>query len=492
MAIEYNNTVDIENVRQDIVFLMAYLLGVREERLDSFKNISNIEERINELNNGSNRVPKIIRSLSILRNELIKGRAEIINRSKNGVPISEMRDIVSVDLIDYLYNEHQIEAVIYNTIGTSQSIANINDLIQLQIEKIKSLFPEYIKWDYIKNSFKMPNCPKYDSKALKEKGNNEKLKNALFSIRNHYANHKDFYPYQVYFNFNLKNLTSKEYGNILFNDNKFLNILYSINDDRFEASEYVIDASQDTKDNIYNFLKEASRAVVIVDCENMDPFKFLAALKSLHEEKLNKIKKIILVNDFNANVAWNYLEDNTGIIVENKKTERIKDDKSVTDQTLSVIAAKECYKNNTDSLIIASSDSDFLALREIDEAKFLFLCERELSAKQFINKLDDLLIPYSFVDDFAQDDAQSYKSKVLYKTLHDLLTEITKEGCLPTTDANELVNMIFDKIYSTSSRRQLDQEKEVFFKNYIKPGFTISITNDNKFEINLNSKKKPS
>ena len=42
-------------------------------------------------------------------------------------------------------------------------------------------------------------------------------------------------------------------GNILYNDLKFLDLLYSAHGDRFQASEYVVDAKADTKEDFYDF-----------------------------------------------------------------------------------------------------------------------------------------------------------------------------------------------------------------------------------------------
>ena len=76
----------------------------------------------------------------------------------------------------------------------------------------------------------------------------------------------EFYPYQTYIYWQ----HPKDCGNMLFNDNKFVNILYEMHNDYFFETEKVLDAGETTKTTIYDFIERGERTAIIVDCENSD------------------------------------------------------------------------------------------------------------------------------------------------------------------------------------------------------------------------------
>ena len=86
---------------------------------------------------------------------------------------------------------------------------------------------------------------------------------------------------------------------------------------------------------------------------------------------MNKVSKIILIDDVNTSTAWGVLEEHVSIPVEHKVIPRIKEDKSLVDITLTAQLCKEFYANNTDSFVLVSSDSDYWGLiSSIPEAHF--------------------------------------------------------------------------------------------------------------------------
>ncbi len=475
-----------ENYRQNIVLTMAYLLGVSDSNLNTkYENIKDLEKCLDEL--FENKDARIIRYLSILRNEFFTRHKKIREHLNNVSSIYDMKDVVSVNLIDEL-SEFGIDVVKLDK-GTSVQIAYINNLISANIEKVKKIFPDWIRWEYVKNLFKMPKCYIESDKSIKGK-NIDKLRLEVKKARGFYNEYYDYYPFQVYLSWGHKR-PREDWGNVLYNDDKFLKILYSLNNDRFQGSGYVIDAKIDTKENIYNFLKNSEKAIILVDCENMEPFKLLAVLKNLHEEKLKKIQKIFLINDKNTTKTWDFFKDFTNIKVEHILAERVIKEKSLVDQNLILTASKEHYKNNVDSIIIASSDSDYVPLASsLKEANFLFLTEKRLTSEKTTDKYDELEIIYCFVDDFAQDEVQDCKNMVLYNSLMQIIEKINAEGVFPTFNALELVDLVYESVYIKERHNQLEQEKEVFFKNYIKPGFIIKIGDDNKLIVEITSKKR--
>ena len=109
-------------------------------------------------------------------------------------------------------------------------------------------------------------------------------------------------------------------------------------------------------------LEKQNEIIVAVDCENSDVFKLASVLTQLKEQNLRKIKKIVLFDDVNTTPVWKYLQTITGIPVEYVLVERIKQDKSLVDMKICAEITKERYKNNINSFILVSSDSDYWGL----------------------------------------------------------------------------------------------------------------------------------
>ena len=100
-------------------------------------------------------------------------------------------------------------------------------MIADRINNCKKLFPLWLNWQYIKNLFVMPD-------GLTEDGTK-----AAADI---YYAHLLFYPYQIYINW-----PPKEEGNILYNDKKFVILLYQWNNDYFTEYSKVSDAGSYVK-----------------------------------------------------------------------------------------------------------------------------------------------------------------------------------------------------------------------------------------------------
>ena len=165
----------------------------------------------------------------------------------------------------------------------------------------------------------------------------------------------------------------------------------------------VSDAGQIAKDGIYDFLERSVRTAVVVDCENADPYKLYATLKNLDQAALlGKISKIILYDDIHTATAWKILEQFTQIPIEHNMIERIKENKSLVDIRLTTGTCREFFQNNTDSFILASSDSDYWGLiSAMPEAHFLVLVEDEKCSPAVKKAMVDAGITYCYTDDFC-------------------------------------------------------------------------------------------
>lgn len=102
----------------------------------------------------------------------------------------------------------------------------------------------------------------------------------------------------------------------LYNDKKFVTLLYQWNEDVFREMDKVSDAATFTKSNIYEFINQSGKTVLLVDCENSDPYRLCAAIRNLDSEVMGKITKIILFDDVHTTMAWRVLEGFISIPVE--------------------------------------------------------------------------------------------------------------------------------------------------------------------------------
>lgn len=106
----------------------------------------------------------------------------------------------------------------------TQYIIDINLHIANRINNCRDLLPLWLKWEYVRELFLMPN-------GTKEAG----LKRAA----EEYCANRTHYPYQVYINWPAQ----EEQGNILHNDKKFITLLYEMHEDYFADFSKVSDAA---------------------------------------------------------------------------------------------------------------------------------------------------------------------------------------------------------------------------------------------------------
>lgn len=318
-------------------------------------------------------------------------------------------------------------------------VIEINKLIADRINNCKKLFPLWLNWQYVKNLFVMPN-------GLTEDGTK-----AAADI---YYSHLLFYPYQVYINW-----TPKEEGNILYNDKKFVTLLYQWNNDYFTEYSKVSDAGSYVKGSIYEFIESSEKVVIVVDCENSDPYKLCATLRNLDRQYTKKISSIILFDDVHAASAWRILESFTAIPVEHMMIERVKQNKSLVDVMLISRTCQEHYKNNVDSFILVSSDSDYWGLiSSLQDARFLVMIERESCGPDLKNALSDAGIFYCYIDDFYSGNTEDIKQSALFKEMYRYIDNAVRLNIFE----------MFDEAIRTTRIEMSSAEKQQFISQYVK------------------------
>ena len=330
----------------------------------------------------------------------------------------------------------------------------VNAVIRDRINNCREFIPDWIEWKYIFEFFSMP------AGYTKEDIKRESLQFRDNSLK---------YPFQKYVYWPVS-----DQGNILNDDRKFVTLLYEWHGEEFTNLNLVCGVRDSTKDTIYDFIDESKKTVFIVDCENSDPYALCAAISGLDPEKLEKIEKVILYDDVHAASAWEMLSNYINIPVEYVMITRLNDNKSLADVKVTSRICKEYYKNNVDSFVLVSSDSDFWGMiEELEDARFIFMVEHEKFGYTFKNTLISRGIFYCFIDNFYAGDAMDIKIDAIRREFSRLV-----KGAL---DIN-LKDMFNDVLYHTRINME-EEEKIKFIKKHIRPKLNLDIDDD--FNVSL-------
>lgn len=382
-----------------LVSKIAYLIGVPEQILQGERVPAKMRETYEELE--KIKEARIIRNLCVIRCRIERNFGKIqramIEQMKN---IDTMPDLIPPQAAKQLWkDEVRLQKPNYKP---EKYILDINRMLGERINSIQPLFPIWLNWDYIRELFLMPN-----GQSISD----------IRAIHQEYHANLMQYPYQTYINWQF----SSEDGFILYNDKKFVTLLYEKHQDYFEDLSRVSDASDITKFGIYEFIHASQKGVVlVVDCENSDPYKLYAVLKNLDREQLEKISKIILYDDVNASTAWAILNEFTSLQVDHIMIQRVKQDKSLTDMTLAVGVCKEFYSGHADSFVLLSSDSDYWALiRMLPEARFLVMVEYEKVGQDMRRAMEDAGVFYCYIDDFCTGNSDEVRLRAVLTQLQD-------------------------------------------------------------------------
>lgn len=439
----------------EIVSKVAYLIGVPKRIFENEHEAPKIEI-FNKLD--ADKTARIIRHLCIIRTSIERNFRHINERMKfSYVTIISMPNYVPQESLNQL-NADGVNFIKKSSVKLSQHIVEINKLISDRINNCKKLFPLWLNWEYIRNLFIMPN-------GLKEDGTKV--------AADVYYSHLLFYPYQMYINWE-----PQEIGNLLYNDKKFVTLLYQWNGDYFADYSKVSDAGSYIKGSIYDFIGSSEKAVVVVDCENSDPYKLCATLKSLDKQYTDKIASIILFDDVHTASAWRILDNFTSIPVEHMMIERVKQNKSLVDVMLIARTCQEHYKNNVDSFILVSSDSDYWGLiSSLPDARFLVMIERENCGPDLKNALVNAGIFYCYIDDFYSGNAEDIKLGALFKEMYRYIDQAVRLN----------INDMFSEALRVTRIEMSSSEKNQFIAKYLK---TIQMTIEDNGDVILLIKRK--
>lgn len=447
-----NDRVEYRDSTYVIVSKIAYLIGVPNRIFENEHEPPKIEI-FRELEN--NKPARIIRNLCMIRTSIERNFKKI-----NDLMKYEFHSILSVP--EYIPQEcikqlsdDGINFIKHSNQKLSAHVIEINRIISDRINNCKNIFPLWINWQYIRDLFIVPN-------GLSEEG-------MLAAAEVYYSNFL-CYPYQVFINW-----VPQDEGNILYNDKKFVSILYQMNNDYFTEMSKVSDAGSYVKGTIYDFIESSEKVVVVVDCENSDPYKLVATIRNLDYEHTKKIRSIILFDDVHTASAWRILEQFIKIPVEHIMVERVKENKSLVDIMLTARTCQEHYQNNVDSFVIVSSDSDFWGLiSSLPDARFLLMIQHENCGPDLKKALLNAGIFYCYIDDFYSGNTEELKLNALFKEMYRYMDTAVRLN----------VNEMFDEALKATRLEMTLAERKQFIAQHIKP-MKLMISQDGDVSLEL-------
>lgn len=190
---------DFHNSKYNIVSLVAYLIGVEKRHFENEVEPPQLDifEALERDKNA-----RIVRNLCRIRTAFeqnySKIRSEFYYSMKN---LGSLPELIPTDAVEQLVRDGV--SLQKSKPDNDTYLIAINRELSNRIANCKTLFPDWINWNYIKPLFLMPN-------GMKPEG----LKTAW----GEYNRDRNRYPYQCYMNW-----TGETAGNILYSDDKCTN-----------------------------------------------------------------------------------------------------------------------------------------------------------------------------------------------------------------------------------------------------------------------------
>lgn len=438
----------------NIVSIVAYLIGVDKNHFSTEPG-KMLESVYDELE--KNKDARIIRNLCRIRTAFEKNYMAIANQFRNELKnIGSVPDLIPTDALTQLSND---DVRLYKgRPDVDEYLIEINIQMSNRIGKAAPLFPEWIEWSYIKPLFIMPGGTK--KPGIKQAGR-------LFN------SDRNRYPFHCWINWDAISFSEANYGNILYNDEKFVTLLYQRNKDRFENLSLVRDVGNSTMRNLNGLLEHCRKCIIVVDCENSDAVKLAAALSSLPDEQVVKIHKVMLFDSEYTTDQWKTFVDRqlrlvvngiSSLEIEHIIVPRLNQSKSQVDMTLAMRTSREVWTNCVDAVILVSSDSDYWAMiQQLQDVKFLVMLEHGKSGIAIKDTLSAHEIPFCYIDDFCTSASYRIKTDTLINAIQQRIDAVLNG------EAQEALNVraIMEQSLSGSWIAMTEKEKERFYSRFL-------------------------
>ena len=441
------------NYSKNIALTVGFLLGVSDESL--MKRLENSEEYLpikEALEKNEDAVA--IRHLNNIRSNLILHFKEVSLNLRNMNATFTPLDRMDLFKDDFKVLNRMSIYIITGKPDINEYLKRINNEIIRRIDKTEKLFPDWVRFRHIRTMFIMPNNIEEESKKFQA--------------------YQSLYPFQRYFYWR----EPFDCGYILSTDRDLLTVIYRNGNEIFTDGNRVCDASDNVKNNINEFINRASKIQVFIDGENADPYRFASAIESLKDHEIEKINKIVVYYDSeHTTKAWTMLKHFTyGVEVETVPVERIVENKSLVDHRLVMGVSKAIYKEDVDSIILVSSDSDFWSVIDASEdVRYLVMVESEKCGHEFKNLLRDKDVFYCYLDKFITPDDDKF-FKIVFK--HELEKIISDNFSLG--NARELLSSVLHSCRAGVSKA----EEDMLFEKYIKT-LSLRINADGNFVLEI-------
>ena len=441
------------NYSKNIALTVGFLLGVSDESL--MKRLENSEEYLpikEALEKNEDAVA--IRHLNNIRSNLILHFKEVSLNLRNMNATFTPLDRMDLFKDDFKVLNRMSIYIITGKPDINEYLKRINNEIIRRIDKTEKLFPDWVRFRHIRTMFIMPNNIEEESKKFQA--------------------YQSLYPFQRYFYWR----EPFDCGYILSTDRDLLTVIYRNGNDIFTDGDRVCDASDNVKNNINEFINSASKIQVFIDGENADPYRFASAIESLKDHEIEKINKIVVYYDSeHTTKAWTMLKHFTyGVEVETVPVERIVENKSLVDHRLVMGVSKAIYKEDVDSIILVSSDSDFWSVIDASEdVRYLVMVESEKCGHEFKNLLRDKDVFYCYLDKFITPDDDKF-FKIVFK--HELEKIISDNFSLG--NARALLSSVLHSCRAGVSKA----EEDMLFEKYIKT-LSLRINADGNFVLEI-------
>lgn len=441
------------NYSKNIALTVGFLLGVSDESL--MKRLENSEEYLpikEALEKNEDAVA--IRHLNNIRSNLILHFKEVSLNLRNMNATFTPLDRMDLFKDDFRVLNRMSIYIITGKPDINEYLKRINNEIIRRIDKTEKLFPDWVRFRHIRTMFIMPNNIEEESKKFQA--------------------YQSLYPFQRYFYWR----EPFDCGYILSTDRDLLTVIYRNGNEIFTDGDRVCDASDNVKNNINEFINSASKIQVFIDGENADPYRFASAIESLKDHEIEKINKIVVYYDSeHTTKAWTMLKHFTyGVEVETVPVERIVENKSLVDHRLVMGVSKAIYKEDVDSIILVSSDSDFWSVIDASEdVRYLVMVESEKCGHEFKNLLRDKDVFYCYLDKFITPDDDKFFRIVFKHELEKIISDNFSLG-----NARALLSSVLHSCRAGVSKA----EEDMLFEKYIKT-LSLRINADGNFVLEI-------
>lgn len=390
-----NETINLSQYAGEtsIVMLMNFLLGTPEPDIADMIVLHDAEyQKLKQSKNA-----RVVRNLCRVRNAIVLNWESVTDQMTNQRKSVYSVNEIPSDAFDQL-NKDGVFAAKSSHTKPEYTLKDVNNNIANRLGLCKSFFPETLEWEKIRNVFNMPG-------GLSHNG----AYHGAEAFRRRYRS----YPQEIYAN--IKDGASKR---VFEDDLSFLATIYDVEESTVDTQGGTIES----KRSLEAFLSASRRTIIIVDCENADPIRLCATINMISESAKKKIVKVLLIDDEHTSPAWELFSNFISIPTEREVVRRIVSDKSLVDIKLTTMACMEHYKNNIDSFVLSSSDSDYWGMiSTMKTARFLLLLQEKKCSPHMQEAAERANIPISWVDTLTDSRATKLRDATLLQSVNDKL-----------------------------------------------------------------------